>query len=414
MRTYKLRIGFFLLINCFVLSAFSQQTNAFRFRINGNGYSDETIIRLLNGATENFDGSYDAWKLFSPNPNVPSIYTQITSGQELSINSLPEFNKDTSITIYTNIPTSGSYSIDFEEIFNLTPNYKISLTDISSNTHFRILGDTALSFNFNTQQNSPSFTFNISTPCSISTTNETCFNTNDGSLAVNNPGNTDWDIIIYDNNNTPVVISTSNLANNDYTNLFPGSYTVQVISKGLVDEISFTINQAPNLTANFNTNSDTIYINEGGLLTTTNTSQNAHYFQWNFGDGNGSITYNPSHNYSAIGEYQIELVASNINCTASDFKNVVVLDATNITTSIQNNQKESFSIIQLGNGEFQINSENLKSKIIQVVSINGSNIMNTTTNNQNYNFSLNNYASGIYIINVISSNGDVIQKKVFI
>ncbi|NCT16525.1 MAG: hypothetical protein GW774_14850, partial [Flavobacteriales bacterium] len=28
--------------------------NAFRFKITGNGYSDETIIRLVNGATENF------------------------------------------------------------------------------------------------------------------------------------------------------------------------------------------------------------------------------------------------------------------------------------------------------------------------------------------------------------------------
>ena len=89
------------LVNLITLTGFSQLNNAFRFKITGNGYSDETIIRLVNGASVNFDGSYDAWKLFSLNPNVPSLYTQISNGQELSINALPEFTKDPSITIYT-------------------------------------------------------------------------------------------------------------------------------------------------------------------------------------------------------------------------------------------------------------------------------------------------------------------------
>ncbi|MDB4533693.1 PKD domain-containing protein [Vicingaceae bacterium] len=412
MKTYNLRIGIFLIINCLILSVISQPTNGFRFRINGNGYTDETVIRLVNGATENFDGSYDAWKLFSINPNVPSIYTQITNGQELSINSLPEFTEDASITIYTNIPTSGNYSIDFEEIFNLTPNYKISLSDISSNTHFRILGDTALSFNFNTQQNFPSFTFNISTPCSISSTNETCFNTNDGSLAVTNLGNSDWDINIYDASNIAVINSTSNLPNSVHTDLLPGSYTAQVISKGIIDEVNFTINQAPNLTADFDTNNDTIYINEGGLLTTTNTSQNAQNYQWNFGDGGVSNLNNPSYNYSMIGDYQIELIASNTSCTVSNIKNITVLQSQSLATSIQKNQEETFSILQLGNGNYQINFKDLDSKKIQIISVNGSTIIDSETKNKKFNFTLTAYSSGIYIVNVLHSNGSFNYKKV--
>lgn len=413
MRTYILRIAIFTLINCMAFSAFSQYNNAFRIKITGNGYSDETIIRLVNGATQSFDGNFDAWKMFSPNPNVPSIYTQINNGQELSINSMPEFTKDTSITIYTNIPSNGTYSINFEEIYGLSGNYKISLSDITSNTHFRLLGDTALSFNFTTQQNSPSFTFNISTPCSTSTTNETCFNTNDGSLAVTNPGNSDWNMNIYDASNNLVANIVSNLENNKYDNLLAGNYTAQIISKGIVDEVAFTIAQAPNLTANFNINKDTIYLSEGAELTFTNTSQNAQNYQWDFGDGGVSNIKNPSYNYFMTGDYQIELIASNTNCTTSNFKNVTVLQSPSIVTSIQNNQAETFSILQLGNGKFQVNSKNSESKKIQVVSINGSSILDITTSNENYNFSLSNYSSGIYIVNVVSSNGSFISEKVF-
>jgi len=47
----------FLIVNLICSAAFSQYNNAIRIRITGNGYSDETIIRLVNGSSQNFDGS---------------------------------------------------------------------------------------------------------------------------------------------------------------------------------------------------------------------------------------------------------------------------------------------------------------------------------------------------------------------
>ncbi len=41
-----------------------------------------------------------------------------------------------------------------------------------------------------------------------------------------------------------------------------------------------------------------------------NTSLGASSYQWDFGDGNGSIATNPSHTYNAIGTYTIQLIAS--------------------------------------------------------------------------------------------------------
>jgi PKD repeat protein len=403
----------FLIINLIAITAFSQSNNAFRIKITGNGYSDETIIRLLNGATQNFDGSYDAWKFFSPNPNVPSIYTQVSNGQELSINTLPEFTEDKSVTIYTNIPVNGSYTINFEEIYGLTSNYKISLSDISSNTHFRLLGDTALAFNFNAQQNSPSFTFNISTATTTTVIDESCYNMNDGSLLVNNPGNTDWDIEITNAANNIIVNSTSNTNISNYNNLPPGAYTAKVSSKGIIDEVSFTIAPAANLIANFSLNKDTLYVSEGGTLNITNTSQNAQNFSWDFGDGGYSSDINPTYNYSTIGIYDVTLVSSNLNCSEATTKHITVLLSPNVVTSIHGNNTESMSLLSLGNGNYQIISMVSYNKTVVVYDARGSKIYEDRTAENKYQVSLTNQPSGIYIINVVSENGQVIQEKVF-
>lgn len=58
-----------------------------RLSVSGDIGSDETIIRFLDEATEQFDTNMDAFKLFSPNPNVPQIYT-ISQNNNLAINSI--------------------------------------------------------------------------------------------------------------------------------------------------------------------------------------------------------------------------------------------------------------------------------------------------------------------------------------
>ncbi len=409
---YK-KIATLILISLISLTAFTQNNNAFRFKISGNNYSDETIIRLVNGASQNFDGSYDAWKLFSPNPNVPSIYTQITPGQELSINALPEFTEDMSITIYTNIPANGIYTIDIEEIFALTSNYKISLTDISSTTHYRILGDTSLVFNFNTQQNSPSFTFNISTSLVTTPTNETCFNMNDGSIMVNNAGNTDWDIQILDAANNTIVNNNSNSSLNNYNNLLPGNYTAQVSSKGIVDEFSFTISPAANLTSDFNLNKDTVYISEGGEINTTNNSLNAQNYTWDFGDGGSSFDISPIYNYSSTGNYVVTLSASNNNCTEDNTKQITVLQSPNVITSINNINTENIQLANLGNGNYQLITAEHSNKQIMVYDINGKLVFEDVSVNDIYNLSLSNNSSGIYILNVMTKDGQFLKEKLY-
>lgn len=399
-----------LFLNTIVLSGFSYN-NAFRFKIEGNNYSDETIVRLLDDATTGFDHFYDAYKLFSLNPNVPSIYTQSSENDELSINSLPEFAQDNSITIYTNIPESGTYVITFTEIYNITSNYKISLTDISSNTHFLLLGDTAITFTLNKQQEAPAFTFNISVASSSTPKDETCFNANDGSITIENPGNNNWNIELYSSPNKKMRSVTSTETSTSIDNLSPGNYTAVINSLGIVDEISFTINAAELLVAAFTLGQDTIYLNENKEIATTNNSQNAQNYIWDFDDGTPySNLTEPTHQYETEGTYNITLTAQNNNCSNKYNKTLYVLSTPDEITSINENEHNNLTISNNGNGAFQINTNNFSEKNINLYNINGKLIYNTSSVDKNISLSLKEYSSGIYIINITSSDLNISEK----
>jgi len=328
--------------------------------------------------------------MFSPNPNVPSIFTEINTGQALSINSLPEFDKDTSITIYTNIPANGNYVINIEEIYAFTSIYKISLSDLTSNTDVLLLGDTSLSFAFNTQQNSPSFTFNISTPLVLTTINESCVDMDDGSTTVLNKGNTDWNSQVYDASNNLVLDSLSNSSMATFDNLSPGNYNVAVTSKGIIDTANFTVNPAVNLISNFNTNKDTIYLNEGGEIDMINTSVNAQSYSWDLGDGGITNVLNPSYVYSTIGDYLISLTSINDNCTAFSSKEITVLQSQDMTTSIEKLISNNVKMNNYGNGNYQINTSDNRNKKIIIHDIKGSIIYTQEFTDSHYSFSLSN------------------------
>ena len=58
-----------------------------RLTVTANDVTDETVVKLKEGATEGFDGNYDAHKFFSFNSNYPQIFS--TANGKMSINTLP-------------------------------------------------------------------------------------------------------------------------------------------------------------------------------------------------------------------------------------------------------------------------------------------------------------------------------------
>ena len=376
--------------------SFSQYFNAIRFRINGNGYSDETIVRLLNGATPQYDANYDAYKLFSLNTNVPSIYTRTNNNEDLSINSINLLQKDSVVTVYVNIPAAGTYTVDIENIYPFENNYKISFSDLIQNTHYYINSDTSLSFQFTQGDSIAAFSFNVSTPLVVNTQHESCSGAKNGSLSIINAGNNEWEYSLISSNGSEASEVTVQSETVDITDLSPDNYIIISHWRGIIDTVSTTINQGISIVADFQLNTDTLFLNNNvATVTPLNNSTNAVNYLWDFGNGISSNDATPVIEYNAEGNYLISLVASNGSCSDTTTQQITV--ANNTVTSIADlsNENNEMKLATLSPNNYKIIG-NKSINSIEIINMNGQIVLSTN----NSTFSLHDLAAGQYLVKV--------------
>lgn len=121
--------------------------------------------------------------------------------------------------------------------------------------------------------------------------------------------------------------STSNLTNPSHQYGSPGNYVVTLtgtsLTNGCTAQLSQTVNVSLNPIAAFNATPLSGCMPLQVQL--TNTSVNATYSFWDFGDGNTSGLPNPTHTFINAGVYTIQLVVENSNgCKDSVIQNITV------------------------------------------------------------------------------------------
>jgi gliding motility-associated-like protein len=107
--------------------------------------------------------------------------------------------------------------------------------------------------------------------------------------------------------------TTSNIETVTHTYLNAGVYPVSVqATNGCADTTAFlSITVYPKPTAAFTLNRTALCL--GDLLVTTNTTQNATRYEWDFGDGFLSTQPSPTHLYTVPGNYLVKLRAFRLN-----------------------------------------------------------------------------------------------------
>ncbi|GHN01364.1 hypothetical protein WSM22_28530 [Cytophagales bacterium WSM2-2] len=114
--------------------------------------------------------------------------------------------------------------------------------------------------------------------------------------------------------------NTSKLASPTHTYSTPGKYTVSLSASNVTGQVVTTtktdaIEVYVRAIANFKVTPVLVFI-PGGSVYTSNLSQDATSFWWDFGDGETSMEIRPEHVYSKEGDFTITLVASNsFNCS---------------------------------------------------------------------------------------------------
>ncbi|HPR31723.1 MAG TPA: hypothetical protein PLK12_06500, partial [Prolixibacteraceae bacterium] len=87
---------------------------------------DETVIRLHNKATRQFDGQLDAYKLKTTSSLTPQFYS-ISNGEDYSINTLPEVDENTVIPLVVMTKTEGPHVVSLSETNGFDANLPIVL-----------------------------------------------------------------------------------------------------------------------------------------------------------------------------------------------------------------------------------------------------------------------------------------------
>jgi hypothetical protein len=131
----------------FYRSSNSTEVGVLRLQLDGvNGaYADETVFRTKIGATSNFDGAYDAYKLYSFDPSAPNISSKV-NGIEYVVNAVDELTSNLDLPIRVNINTAGTYTINFKGLQNYRNISCLSFEDKLTQTSLDLLVDSSYSF----------------------------------------------------------------------------------------------------------------------------------------------------------------------------------------------------------------------------------------------------------------------------
>jgi hypothetical protein len=187
-----------------------ENENTIRLYAEGNGYTDELAIRFNTNATQQFDSYYDAFKIFSPTPGIPQIYSVLADSNTIcAINSLPAIYDELRIPVGFKANQEGYYSIYVNDYSLPDENAIAYFEDTYTGTTIELRN---LNYTFNSIEGQFNdrfiikFTNKTTTQTAEFTDNQVDIYTYDGILYIkaNKIGALIGKIILYDVNGKPV------------------------------------------------------------------------------------------------------------------------------------------------------------------------------------------------------------------
>lgn len=388
----------------------SAAVNSIRIKITGNSSWDETGIRFMAGATPAFDGMYDAWKLMSPNPNVPQLFTKISPTEKLSINSLPEFDRKQTVDLFTRIAVPGVYSFSCVEVNVFDSTVCIYIEDLQNGQLYDLRTTNSYSFSLTaaTESTPPRFRVHFIHPASITAFDAMCAQSFDGSVIINKGGDSTWSYQLYNPMGNMIASGTNvNEADTVYL-LGTGTHTVNITTVyGCPESFSFYIGESAPVAAGFIT-SDTMYYLSQSNVQFTDASVNAGYYIWDFGDSTAlNFQQNPLHQFAVSGTYSVKQTVSNGSCNDVMIKTIHIIP--DVTTSVAENNSAN-SVNAYFDGSNIVISGRLDDLKASIINIAGQ-VVATVEPNDSHAVNMNDSADGYYMV-VIETNGKRIIKKV--
>ncbi len=209
----------------------NQTFNGVRIQIAGAGYQDETVIRAQTGATDNFDGGLDAYKVYSASyNNVPGIMSVMGNDVNYSINSIDEVTNDVVIPIRAYVLASGNYHLNFTlegEIGSC-----LFIEDVVTGDMIDLYVDSTYSFNILDTTWAPRFYLHIGATPYSDIVNVSCNGAADGKVEVLGTGTGPWTYTLLDSSNNVLAVDSMSNSSALFNGLDVGVYTVLIEGNG--------------------------------------------------------------------------------------------------------------------------------------------------------------------------------------
>ncbi len=129
----------------------SSINNVIRLKVEGDIYSDETMVRFDNQASSQFDSQFDAYKLKASDVN--HLYTKTADGSELAINALTSIEENTSIPVYFEVAHNGTYSLTASELETIAGSVPVWLEDLKTGAVQNLRENAVYAFSANVNDN---------------------------------------------------------------------------------------------------------------------------------------------------------------------------------------------------------------------------------------------------------------------
>ncbi|MDP2385723.1 MAG: T9SS type A sorting domain-containing protein [Bacteroidota bacterium] len=382
-----------------------------KLTINGNNFKDETILLFDDLATNSYDASMDARKLFSSNLQVPAISTLDSLKTDMSINSLPLITSATQIPVKTLVGVSGNYTISVDSSSLILSNFCIVLEDITTGIKTILNDSSNYTFFISDTTATARFILHVSATNKTSAISASCNNYMDGKAIAAGKGIGPWDYLWFNSTNNLIQQTLNTFLEDTLQNLAAGLYSVQIqdinsICGYFTKEI--TVTEPAPVYAGFTYLNDTLFAGSNDSLVLQNTSTGASSYLWDFGDG--SVTNNsfipPAHHYDSSGTYAIILIAEFNDCSDTVIQIVYVL-ADEVSTIEYTTTKKIKVYPNPFSNTFNIVTNEVSP--IHIYDMQGVLIYSSILSEKTTEIDLGKFASGIYLVRILTSSLKIIK-----
>ncbi len=363
---------------------------------------DESILRFIDGATNNFDANFDALKLASTDAAMPYI-ALMNNTDEMSINS---FGLGQSITMPVKITcsTSGITSLSFVKS-NLKDLSCAILEDLTTGAKINIMTTNSYTFYLNSSTTTARFLLHLWNNKSKEVINPSCFNGTNGQIIAQNSGNGPWNFNLSNNSGTV----SSFISSNDTTiinNIGAGTYYLQISDQSLtcatsLDTVILTSPTVIDVVPTLNNPSNNG--NDGAIALTVNGGTSPYIFSWNNGEVSKDLF-----NLTA-GSYEVTVTDAN-GCSTND---IFMLDlSTNVSTIT--NLESALLYPNPAKDLIVIESEILPNSHLTITNLNGQVLLTKNLNSTKEIINVSNLSSGVYFYELKNNSTSITKGKLVI